>query len=344
VTVWPGQTYRQRLRWQGLLWLATALAVWALVPGTAAARDPHPAARALQSPINVRNLGARGDGHTDDTRAIQRGLDALAKTGGRLYLPAGTYSVGPLYFPSRVIIAGDGDATRLKFRGQGGAMLSSRPQTRNLQFVHIHDLSLDMQGKADVGLCLARCWHSSVKRVNIYNLPAGTYEAGKVAFPRSGIAILGTQNVSGAYYNTLEQCNIYGKAGRYGNSGFYLSSSTEDSSQKANFNRLIQCQALYCQVGINLANGNDNYVQMCEVSSCDTGIRVKSMRNLLVKTYAEECNTGILLAKGSRLNLVFLTGSLSKTKTPVEDLGKKNFQHFRPQDLAATYKPGKIVP
>lgn len=347
MTFRPGLTYRQGLSLglrPGLLWLATALAVWVLVSGASAAQTPHPAARALQSPINVKNLGARGDGQMDDTQAIQRGLDALAKTGGRLYLPAGTYSVGPLYFPSRVIIAGDGDATLLKFRGQGGFMLSSRPQPRNLQFVHIRDLSLDMQGKADVGIRLARCWHSSVKRVNIYNLPAGTYKVGKVDFPRTGIAILGARNRSGAYYNTLEQCNVFGKAGHYGNSGFYLSSSTENSFQKANFNRLIQCQALYCQVGINLANGNDNYVGMCEVSNCGTGIRVKSDGNFLVKTYAEACHTGIFLAKKSRDNLVFLTGSLSHTRKPVEDLGTRNIQHYRYRDLQATYKTAPAQP
>ena len=335
-----GQTYRQRLSRSlrlGLLRLATALAVLALVSGTSTAKASPPAVSALQSPINVKKLGARGDGLTDDTRAIQRGLDALAKTGGRLYVPAGTYRVGPLYFPSRVIITGDGDATLLKFRGQGGFMLSSRPQPRNLQFVHIRDLSLDMQGKADVGIRLARCWHSSVKRVNIYNLPAGTYKAGKVDFPRTGIAILGAQNRSGAYYNTLEQCNVFGNAGHYGNSGFYLSSSTEDSFQKANFNRLIQCRALYCQVGINLANGNDNYVEMCEVSNCGTGIRVKSNKNFLAKTYAESCNIGILLEKSSKYNLVFLTGSLSRTKKAIDDKGKNNMLHYKLIDLLKSY-------
>ena len=33
--------------------------------------------------VNVRDLGAGGDGRTDDTRAIQRAIDQVAKTSGR---------------------------------------------------------------------------------------------------------------------------------------------------------------------------------------------------------------------------------------------------------------------
>ena len=43
--------------------------------------------------ISVKSFGAKGDGVTDDTAAIQAGINALATTGGALSFPTGTYNV-----------------------------------------------------------------------------------------------------------------------------------------------------------------------------------------------------------------------------------------------------------
>ena len=43
--------------------------------------------------VNVRDQGARGDGKTDDTAAIQKAIDAVAGTGGTVYVPDGVYMV-----------------------------------------------------------------------------------------------------------------------------------------------------------------------------------------------------------------------------------------------------------
>src|SRR5262245_54227725 len=45
--------------------------------------------------VNVRDLGARGDGKTNDTSAFQKAADMLTSaTGGVLVIPPGTYIVG----------------------------------------------------------------------------------------------------------------------------------------------------------------------------------------------------------------------------------------------------------
>jgi len=58
--------------------------------------------RKVSQPVgwfNVREHGARGDGETLDTLAIQAAMDACAKTGGGTVLvPAGQYLTGAIFF------------------------------------------------------------------------------------------------------------------------------------------------------------------------------------------------------------------------------------------------------
>jgi hypothetical protein len=51
---------------------------------------PRPASSFL---VNVKERGARGDGQTDDTNAIQSTIDEVAKKGGTVLVPNGTYMV-----------------------------------------------------------------------------------------------------------------------------------------------------------------------------------------------------------------------------------------------------------
>ncbi len=74
--------------------------------------------------FNVQNFGAKGDGITDDTAAIQSAIDAAAAAGGgQVYMPTGTYIVsggeepsdGCLMLKSNVYLYGDGmGATTVK--------------------------------------------------------------------------------------------------------------------------------------------------------------------------------------------------------------------------------------
>ncbi len=67
--------------------------------------------------FNVQNFGAKGDGVTDDTAAIQKAIDAAAAAGGgQVYIPPGTFIVsggeepsdGCLMLKSNVYMYGDG--------------------------------------------------------------------------------------------------------------------------------------------------------------------------------------------------------------------------------------------
>jgi Pectate lyase superfamily protein len=72
--------------------------------------DPGPQPALGAGPVvNVRDLGATGDGRTDDGDAIRRGLAMVNGSGGTLFLPAGSYhylATGPLAPATGVTIAG----------------------------------------------------------------------------------------------------------------------------------------------------------------------------------------------------------------------------------------------
>jgi hypothetical protein len=60
-----------------------------------------------QGSFSVLAAGAKADGVTDDTAAIQRSLDDAAKAGGRVLLPSGRYLVkGSLHVPPGVTVQG----------------------------------------------------------------------------------------------------------------------------------------------------------------------------------------------------------------------------------------------
>ncbi|MBI4327429.1 MAG: right-handed parallel beta-helix repeat-containing protein [Chloroflexi bacterium] len=91
----------------------------ALVPISLAGAGAAPAATAGESPpstaglshFNVRQFGAKGDGQSKDTTAIQAAIDAAGTAGGTVCLPAGKYVSGTLRLKSRVAVYLDAGAT-----------------------------------------------------------------------------------------------------------------------------------------------------------------------------------------------------------------------------------------
>lgn len=90
--------------------------------------------------VNVKDFGAKGDGITDDTQAIQSALD----TGKTVFIPEGTYLVSELSLNNRANIIGSGYDTILKNNIPGSTLLwinnDSRwiyPIIENLSFIGI---------------------------------------------------------------------------------------------------------------------------------------------------------------------------------------------------------------
>lgn len=102
-------------------------------------------AAALAAIFDVRSFGARGDGVTNDTAAIQAALTAGA--GGRVYLPPGTYlTTDALSIPANTWLYGAGKSSVIKSLTlvNGGANASHRQiDIRSVAGVRVTDLTLD---------------------------------------------------------------------------------------------------------------------------------------------------------------------------------------------------------
>ncbi|MET3193277.1 hypothetical protein ABID96_000245 [Bacillus sp. OAE603] len=73
--------------------------------------------------VNVKNFGAVGNGSSDDTAAFQSAIDYLgSRGGGNVYIPAGTYSLRPIYLKPFVNIVGENrDTVTLKLSDTSGS-------------------------------------------------------------------------------------------------------------------------------------------------------------------------------------------------------------------------------
>src|SRR5208283_367019 len=68
------------------------------------ARAKGPAAS--QEHLNVREFGATGDGKTDDTKSIQRALDAAGEVRGAVFVPPGVYLCSDLKMHANTALVG----------------------------------------------------------------------------------------------------------------------------------------------------------------------------------------------------------------------------------------------
>lgn len=84
--------------------------------GTAQAEGPT----ASREHINVRDFSATGDGKTDDTKALQRALDAAGEVRGAVFVPPGAYLCADLQMrPNTALVA----VPTWDYRGPGGTVL-----------------------------------------------------------------------------------------------------------------------------------------------------------------------------------------------------------------------------
>lgn len=122
----------------------------------------------LRETISVKDFGAKGDGSTDDTSAIQAAINYLNSIGGgRLYLPSGTYLSGKLTVYSNIWMFGEGrnhSIIKLKsgtntdlIYGAGSDSLWGSGSGGGISGFGLFELTLDgnRSGNTSAGSCVA---------------------------------------------------------------------------------------------------------------------------------------------------------------------------------------------
>jgi parallel beta-helix repeat protein len=109
------------------------LVISAAVEFAGAAQTCVPAATA-RTTVDVHLLGAKGDGSTNDTKAIQSAIDRVAPTGGTVVVPDGTYMIDA--------VQGIRLASRVTLRMSREARLKAIPNDKtNYSIVRISNVS-----------------------------------------------------------------------------------------------------------------------------------------------------------------------------------------------------------
>ena len=131
--------------------------------------------------FNVRDFGAKGDGTTFDTTAIQKALDACENSGGTVEFPAGTFLSRPLTVHSKTTVKLDSGATlkastnQVDYMKTPGNWLKAKSGSEFISFIggqNLRDVTFTGAGVIDGGG--AAWWDEAEKARQItpgYTLP-----------------------------------------------------------------------------------------------------------------------------------------------------------------------------
>lgn len=124
--------------------------------------------------VNIRDFGAKGDGITDDTAAIQAAYEATKNTDpfffaekGALYFPAGTYLNTGILISTNIKIYGDGMATRLVNTSPSSNLITIEGGINSVGIIEISDLRLSGTGTGSI-ININKYIKTIIRNVHIY--------------------------------------------------------------------------------------------------------------------------------------------------------------------------------
>lgn len=254
----------------------------------------------LRDTVSVKDFGAKGDGSTDDTTAIQNAINYATTNAVDLFFPAGTYIVQPLTMTSTSYaymprLYGSGRTSTILKKKSGaatGAVLTigASGATNFMSGVCVENMTID-------GLSTS----ASLIGCAVYNLVRSQFR--NVIFQNSSTNLAVNGGITSTFQDCVFQSGVYGIAlnsfaGSAGsnypnNFTFERCGIFNNTTYGVNFNNGRHIRFLNCDVEGNGTNGNNNtggFFVGANIDSEDSGA---DPIGLVVENSWIEGNTGV---------------------------------------------------
>ncbi|MBI5902738.1 MAG: right-handed parallel beta-helix repeat-containing protein [Deltaproteobacteria bacterium] len=201
---------------------------------------------------DVRAYGAVGDGVTDDTAAIQAALDDIPYTGGKVFIPFGTYKVSSTLTAS--------NTTELFGVGANGSIISTASPTAHVIAVYgggcyIHDIQISSSVTKTAGahIFIATSGSSStIERFMLYN-----YFVGIDIYADCCVRVFNGQ------------CR-FGVSGTW-TAGIAISAGTDHKIDQITMDNVVGTQ---CESGIRVTSADAPLITNCDIIHHGTGLNI----------------------------------------------------------------------
>jgi len=231
----------------------------------------------LQESVSVKDFGAKGDGTTDDTTAIQAAINAVAVAGGVLYFPPGTYKhVTQLVFKNNIEYRGSGyQSCRLNYTGTSDGVVIQNP-INSSTLANIYISGIYFNGANITG-----------SKGNLFDTGSSLVTVERCFFYSPTIGLI------------LDQSELWSIRDCYFASttaGAWLVNGADRNAEAANpfyTNRIKfdSCQFNTAGIGVADDGGNIHEYQSCNFNTCSNWIRATAVYGLLLTGGEYELST-----------------------------------------------------